>query len=138
MSNLKGRNALVMSTNICYMLADMMEMSLLDLDEVFEDNKLKLHHEQKKFFKGAIFNCRNLIKQVSHTPVLTQESFGNDSDMMHTMMLLLIDRCGEDDEVLFKFYEYIKSFPSKLGLGVENDSAFSHIFDKKDENEKES
>ena len=137
MSTLKGRNALVMSTNICYMLADLMEMSLMDLEEVFAERKLKLHHEQKKYFKGAIHNVRNLIKQVSHTPEITQVSFGNDSDMMHTMMLLLIDRCGEDDETMFKFYEYIKSFPSKLNLGIEDDSAFAHIFEK-DENEKES
>lgn len=137
MGNLKGRNALVMSTNICYMLADMMEVSLMDLQDVFAEHKLKLHHAQKKYFKGAIMNARELVKQVSHTPELTQISYGNDSDMMHAMMLLLIDRCGEDDEIMFKFYEYIKSFPSKLGLGIEKDSAFSHIFEK-DENEKES
>jgi hypothetical protein len=137
MSTLKGRNAIVMSTNICYMLADLMEMSLMDLEEIFENNNLKLHHAQKKFFKGALMNVRGLIKEVSHTPQLTQISFGNDSDMMRAMMLLILDRCGEDDEIMWKFYEYIKSFPSKLNLLIEDESAFAHIFEK-DENEKES
>lgn len=136
MSTLKGRNAIVMSTNICYMLADLMEMSLMDLNEIFEDAGLILHHAQKKYFKGAIHNVRNLIKEVSHTPQLTQISFGNDSDMMRAMMLLILDRCGEDDEIMWKFYEYIKSFPSKLNLLIEDESAFAHIFEK-DENKEE-
>jgi len=43
-------------------------------------------------------------------------------------LLTLIDRCGDDDNLAYKMYEYIKSFPSKLNLDLDN--AFSHLFKK--------
>ena len=56
-----------------------------------------------------------------------QVNYGNDSDMLYNVLLLLIDRCGEDDMKLFQFYNYIKSFPSKNIIEAD-DTAFSHLF----------
>lgn len=60
----------------------------------------------------------------------TQENFGHDADITNALLLTLIDRCGDDDELAFRFYNYIKSFPSKLGLRLEVDDAFDFLDEK--------
>lgn len=68
---------------------------------------------------------------MNHCSESTQENFGNDSDMVNAMLLTLIDRCGDDDNLAYKMYEYIKSFPSKLNLDLDLDNAFSHLFKRR-------
>jgi hypothetical protein len=63
------------------------------------------------------------------TQFSTQENFGNDSDCLLAFIKLLIDRCGDDDKKMFAFYNYIKSYPSQLGLELSDEkSVFAHIF----------
>ena len=78
----------------------------------------------------AIAAIKRLKSDVNHCSESTQENFGNDSDMVNAMLLTLIDRCGDDDNLAYKMYEYIKSFPSKLNLDLDLDNAFSHLFKK--------
>jgi len=55
------------------------------------------------------------------------------TDKLNTItniVFVLIDRCGDDDNLAYKMYEYIKSFPSKLNLDLDLDNAFSHLFRK--------
>lgn len=59
-----------------------------------------------------------------------QDNFGNDSDMMYALIMTFIDRVGEDDMMAYKIYEYLKSYPSKLGLNTDFDWAFEHVFRK--------
>ena len=50
------------------------------------------------------------------------------------ILLMLIDRTGDDDMELFKFYNYIKMFPSKKIFDVTMcDDAFKYIGEDKDE-----
>ena len=45
---------------------------------------------------------------------------------------LLIDRCGDDEKKMFEFYNYIKRFPSQLGLELSDEKCvFAHIFENK-------
>lgn len=136
MSNIKGKDAVAISTNICYVLADMLETNLMDLQQIYRANNIAMVHAQKQYFNTAISNVRKLVREVSHTSETTQENYGNDADMMNAIFLLLIDRCGDDDTLLFKWYNYIKSFPSKLNMGIEMDSAFEHIFQRKEDESK--
>ena len=85
---------------------------------------------QKRNFNTAIAAIKRLKSDVNHCSESTQENFGNDSDMVNAMLLTLIDRCGDDDNLAYKMYEYIKSFPSKLNLDLDLDNAFSHLFRK--------
>jgi hypothetical protein len=67
----------------------------------------------------------NLNTTLNLTYVLT--------DVVETLLLafikLLIDRCGDDDKKMFAFYNYIKSYPSQLGLELSDEkSVFAHIF----------
>lgn len=133
MNNIKGKDALVLSTNICYVLADVMEVNLIELESIFRKNNRALRHEQKRLFNTAISSVKKLRGEVFKCKASTQENFGNDADMLNAMILTLIDRCGDDDMLMYKFYEYIKSFPSRLGFVEDMDIYFSHIFQRKNE-----
>lgn len=131
MSKIKGKDALAISVNLCYVLADIMETNLMELEQIFRKNNRALKHEQKRFFNAAITNTKKLCKEVNHCNDRIQEFYGNDADMINAIILTLIDRSGNDDMLMFKVYEYIKSFPSQFNVIDDLDWAFSHIFEKK-------
>lgn len=136
MSNIKGKDALAISTNFCYVLADIMETNLMDLESIFKKNNIALRHEQKRYFNSAISNTKKLCREVNHCDYKVQEHYGNDADMLNAIILTLIDRCGNEDMLMWKFYEYVKSFPSKFQMVDDMDWAFSHIFEKKKDESK--
>lgn len=55
--------------------------------------------------------------------------FGKDSDMLYQALKLIIDRCGTDDVKLFKFFNYIKTFPSQLDMDID-DTVFNGVCKK--------
>lgn len=136
MSNIKGKDALAISTNFCYVLADIMETSLMDLESIFKKNNIALVHEQKRYFNVAIHNIRKLCREVDHCDDKIKEHYGNDADMLNAIILTLIDRCGNEDKLMWRFYEYVKSFPSQFQMVDDMDWAFSHIFEKKKDESK--
>ena len=136
MSNIKGKDALAISTNYCYVLADLMETNLMDLESIFKKNNIALRHEQKRYYNAAISNTKKLCREVNHCNDNVQEHYGNDADMLNAIILTLIDRCGNEDILIWKFYEYVKSFPSQFQMVDDMDWAFSHIFEKKKDESK--
>ena len=136
MSNIKGKDALAISTNFCYVLADLMETNLMDLESIFRKNNIALKHEQKRYYNAAISNTKKLCREVNHCDEKVQEHYGNDADMLNAILLTLIDRCGNEDMLMWKFYEYVKSFPSQFQMVDDMDWAFSHIFEKKKDESK--
>lgn len=136
MSNIKGKDAIAIQTNVCYVLADIMETNLMDLKEIFRKNNISLIHEQKRAYNAAISNTKKLCMEVNHCNEKTQEHYGNDADMLNAIILTLIDRCGNEDILMWKFYEYVKSFPSQFQMVDDMDWAFSHIFEKKKDESK--
>lgn len=136
MSNIKGKDALAISTNFCYVLADLMETNLMDLESIFKKNNIALRHEQKRYYNAAISNTKKLCREVNHCNDKVQEHYGNDADMLNAIILTLIDRCGNEDILMWKLYEYVKSFPSQFQMVDDMDWAFSHIFEKKKDESK--
>lgn len=127
---MKGTDRMNTITNIVYVLTDVLETNLLDMQAEFKKHGFELRHDAKRNFNTAIASIRKLKRDLDSCSDSTQENFGNDADMLNAMLLTLVDRCGDDDEFAFKLYNYIKSFPSKLGLELELDGAFNHLFKK--------
>lgn len=59
--------------------------------------------------------------------------YGRDADMINAMLMMFIDRVGSDDMMAYKIYEYLKTYPSKLGLDTDFDWAFEHVFRKEEQ-----
>lgn len=127
---MQGTDKINTITNIVFVLADVLESNLINMQEEFKKNGFELRHEAKRYFNTALANIKKLRREVDRCSESTQDNFGNDADMLNAMILMIIDRCGDDDLFHFKLYNYIKSFPSKLNLNIDMDNAFSHIFEQ--------
>lgn len=136
MSNIKGKDAIAIQTNVCYVLADIMETNLMDLQEIFRKNNIALIHEQKRAYNVAISNTKKLCREVNHCNEKTQDYYGKDADMLNAIILTLIDRCGNEDTLMWRFYEYVKSFPSQFNMVENMDWAFEHVFNNKSNEDK--
>lgn len=133
---MQGTDRINTITNIVFVLADVLEANLINMQEEFKKNGFELRNEVKRNFNAALYNIKKLRKEINHCGTETQENYGNDADMLNAMMLMIIDRCGDDDMFHFKLYNYIKSFPSKLNLGIDMDNAFLHIFEQENNESK--
>lgn len=126
----QGTDNLNTLANIVYILTDVLETNLMDMQEAFKKQGCALRHDVKRNYNTAIHAIKCIKRDISHLNGSTQESFGRDADMTNAILLTLIDRCGDDDELAFRFYNYIKSFPSKLGLRLDVDNAFEFLDEK--------
>ena len=127
---LVGTTNLNTTLNLTYVLTDVVETLLYDLRSEMGKQGYELSHDAKRNFNTAIASIRKLKQDVDKTQFSTQENFGNDSDCLLAFIRLLVDRCGDDDKKMFEFYNYIKRFPSQLGLELADErSTFSHIFE---------
>lgn len=125
---LVGTTYLNTTLNLTYVLTDVVETLLLDMRSEMKKRGYDLRHDAKHNFNTAIAAIRRLKQDVDKTQFSTQENFGNDSDCLLAFIKLLIDRCGDDDKKMFAFYNYIKSYPSQLGLELSDEkSVFAHI-----------
>lgn len=134
MRMIKGTNEHVTLSNTLYVLADVLETDLMEVEQAFRKDGFCLRYDAKKNFNTAIRAIRQLKRDVKFCDAKAQDNFGNDSDMMYALIMTFIDRVGEDDMMAYKIYEYLKSYPSKLGLNTDFDWAFEHVF-RKEENE---
>lgn len=126
----QGSNELNTRTNIVFVLTDVLETNLMDMENEYRKQGFGLRHDTKRNYNTTIASIKKIKRDVDHCSQETQENFGNDADVVNALLLTLIDRCGDDDELAFKFYNYIKSFPSKLKLNLKMDDAFAHLFEK--------
>lgn len=93
-------------TNIVFVLTDVLETNLLEMQQQYKKEGFELRHDSKRNFNTAIAAIKRLKSDVNHCSESTQENFGNDSDMVNAMLLTLIDRCGDDEFPPSIFYEF--------------------------------
>lgn len=130
---LVGTTTLNTTLNLSYVLVDVLETLLYDLRKEMNKQGYELRHDAKRNFNTAIAAIRRLKQDVDKTQFSTQENFGNDSDCLLAFIRLLVDRCGDNDKKMFEFYNYVKMFPSQLGLELSNErSVFAHIFENQE------
>ena len=77
-------------TNIVFVLTDVLETNLLEMQQQYKKEGFELRHDSKRNFNTAIAAIKRLKSDVNHCSESTQENFGNDSDMVNAMLLTLI------------------------------------------------
>lgn len=117
-------------SNLSFVLVDILESCYMEANEKFKTENSEFKHEAKREFNLLLAHCRNLKRYVRNCSEETQEFFGQDSDMLYQTLKLIVDRCGDDDVKLFKFFNYIKTFPSQLDMEID-DTVFSGVFKSK-------
>jgi hypothetical protein len=111
------RNARI-TTNIAYIMIDVVHSALFDMEQATKRANMEMRHDLKRYYKAAMHNLDMMLKEVNKIDVNVQEKFGDDGDMIYQFIKLLIDRCGEDNNEIFKFYNYVKTFPSKMNMDL--------------------
>ncbi len=122
--------------NILNLLADVLDSAMFDARTYFKKNGQDLCFEAKRDYNAAVTNLARFIgnKQIERQEGVAMVSDKCDeADRIYQFILMLIDRVGENDDMLFRFYEYVRSFPSQTGIeGLEYGEKFAYekIFKK--------
>lgn len=103
---------------VLYLLPDICESLMADILDYRKKAGVKgLKFEQKMYWKAFAKDVYNLRKVMNTAPEDAQSSYGDASDLLLTLLLKVVDRCGENDlGTLMRFIEYIESFPSKRNI----------------------
>lgn len=121
-----SKNQANILSNLSFVLVDIIESCFIEANEKLKSKNCEFKHEAKREFNLLLSHCRNLKRYVRNCSEETQEFFGKDSDMLYQSLKLIIDRCGTDDVKLFKFFNYIKTFPSQLDMDID-DTVFNGV-----------
>ena len=122
-----GSNEMLIHTNLLFLMADVMETLMLDVQEMLRKDNKVLRHEAKRDFNTVIGTLRKLKGSIRGCGVETQVHYGNDSDMVYEFIKLLIDRCGEDDGKLLQLYRMVEKEPSACGMKMLDGSVFGWL-----------
>lgn len=125
MKSLKQLNVI---NNLIYVLADVIETNLMDLETGYKMHGKMLRHESRRNFNTALHGLRQLKSELKPSPMQEQTDYGNDADIINALILLIVDRTGDDDMAAFRLYNYIKAMPSRLHMELDIDEAsvFGH------------
>jgi Skp family chaperone for outer membrane proteins len=125
-----GSTNLNTMNNAFFVLVDVLETNLMNLEQALKKAGYKLRHEDKRNYNTAITALRKLRRTTNENTLQEQQDYGTDADMTNALLMTFIDRVGDDDAMAYKIYEYLKSYPSKLNLDTDFDWAFEHVFKK--------
>ena len=115
---------LAIRTNLLYVLADITETHLMELErDIRRRTGHGMRFDAKRDYNAAIRAARRLLTDVNTCSRKTQEQFGDDADIIHALLLLIIDRTGDDDRLAYQLYRHIKAMPSKTHLETDIDEA---------------
>ena len=132
-----GRQAMI-RLNILNLLKDTLDSAMSDTRKFLMQNGQDLVFSDKKAYNQAMdglnkfLNYDGTIKKEEGVSMINDKC--KEADRIYQFILMLVDRVGEEDEMLFRFYDYIKSFPSKVslkGLSEGEKLAFEKMFTKK-------
>lgn len=124
------RKEVAIKTNLAFIVADMLESCIVDVKDAIEQYGGAMQYNQKRIWNNAESACRQLTKEISHLDEKTQMDFGNDADVLWCFLKLIMSRSGSDYIKMYRFFEYIKSYPEIIPmphLDKEIDRAFSMI-----------
>lgn len=118
--------------NLLYLISELLSSALKDTEGWLKKAKCELRFEDRKNFNLATKSIENL-KAFSGLSKEEINDFANEADRIYQLLLVLEDRTGNDNGLFFRFYEYLKSFPSKgnfAGLEESEAQCFEPLFTK--------
>ena len=111
-------NPIVMSTeanlanNMAFMFADFMESMLMVAESEFKRHGRAMKHEHKVHFTKTLFNAKKLREVINLNSEKSQLNWAEDADYMLELIMLFIDRTGNNTKTAKLFCDYIRAFPS--------------------------
>lgn len=116
-------------TNFLWVLVDIMETNLMDLERVMRKEGSALRFDAKRQFNIAIKAIRRLLEDVGHCSESTQIEFGNDADVLDALIRIIVDRYGDNHYKALRMYNILERMKSE-NTGIPQRSkciTFKHV-----------
>ncbi len=109
---------------VLYILPDICESLMADIDDYRKDaGAPPMRFMEKKNWKAFFKASRDLRSVIRDMPEETQVSYADVCEMLQRLILVAIDRCGENggSMLMDEFINYIKTYPSERGITFKYD-----------------
>ena len=111
----------IIYTNIAYILADVTNSIVVDLEAILEKMAVKVNHGELKEFKKMLVEAKALkerSKKIAKPIYELKEvdSAVTDSDWLLEMVLLLVDRVGDNPDKAEAVLNFLKNQKSEINL----------------------
>ena len=130
---MEGVTQLAVKTNLLFTLIDVVETLLMEMEKDMRLRGRAMQYSMKRDFNTTIHGVRRLKSELKHIGMNVQEAFGYDADILYALLVLMVDRTGEDDMEAFKLYNYLKAMPPRHHLepDIDEASVFGHVLQGK-------
>lgn len=122
-----GRNETNIHINLLFVLADVMDTLVLDLNQMLKKEGVTLKHETKRDFNALMKSVKNLRSTIKFGCQETRNDYANDSDRIYEYIKLLIDRVGTNDLLFYNLYQKLYELKSTQGMKNLNLSVFDDV-----------
>lgn len=103
-------------TNLTFEVADVLETLFVEMESVNAECGYQLHNEEKRHFKAAMHHVKAFRGATRLMDVESQESFGDDAEMLLDLIYAAVTRTGSDNAVMEKILTDIMQLPDRVGL----------------------
>lgn len=104
---------------VLYILPDICEALMVDIEDYRKEAGVPaMRFMEKRNWRAFFKASRELRSVIRTTSNSIQSSYADVCDMVEQLLMVAIDRCGENDGsiTMQKFIDYIKTFPSERGI----------------------
>lgn len=110
---MKGSNNLNTYTNFLFIMVDIMECNLLELEELMRKQGSGMRYDVKRQFNIAIKAIRGILKQINRCGIETQNYFADDSDVLNALIKMMVDRYGDNHYKALRMYNILERLKSE-------------------------
>ena len=119
-------------SDVCVHLASVVKTMVEQMLQYHKSHLIKIDYTEKRQWDMLIKCTKNLDAMTLDMDKESRATFRNNVKMFAVLMRLILSRVDDDDMKLYKWYNYIKAFPTDLPeiqpTGEEEIEAFKHLF----------
>ena len=107
-------------TNTAYLLADVANSLMVDVEAILTSQAKEVKYGELKQFKTMLSDAKSLRERTRKVtkPLYEIKDYSalDDSDWLLDIILLIVDRVGDNDDKAVRLRELIKEQPTELNL----------------------
>ena len=119
-------------SDVCVHLASVVKTIVEQMLQYHKSHLIKIDYTEKRQWDTLIKCTKNLDAMTLDMDKESRAIFRNNVKMFAVLMRLILSRVDDDDMKLYKWYNYIKAFPTDLPeiqpTREEESEAFKHLF----------
>ena len=112
--SIEGRTA----DNLFHLLSDSVEMFGNVTEREIERQGLKFNKTTSALRNRLKYTCIDIRRNLLQTKMTTQEEFGEDADELYKLIVLYVDRVGDNKAKIDMVLKFIKSINSEMNMNL--------------------